>query len=114
MPSGDAPPELVLVAATPVPSVLIRPTVLFGESAKMRVLPGPDAMPTGLETDSLAVGAGLYSSMWPTVPTGGFAAEAFPPPGAQKKRPGATTGRTAMRASAPPLGDQPAGSGMQK
>ena len=102
-----------MVAATPVPSVLIRPTVLFGESAKMRVLPGPDVMPTGLETDSLADGAELYSSMWPTVPAGGFAAKAFPPPGAQKKRPEATTARTTMRDSAPDMGNRRAVSGIQ-
>src|SRR5260370_20612446 len=113
MPSGDAPPELVVVAATPVRSVLIRPTVLLGASTKMRVLPGPDAMPTGLETDSLADGAELYSSMWPTVPTGGFAAKAFPPPGAQKKRPEATTARTTMRGSAPDMGDRRAVSSLQ-
>src|SRR5436309_2936479 len=114
MPSGDAPPEFVLVATIPVPSVLIRPTVLLGSSTKMRVLPGPDVMPTGSETDSLADGAELYSSMWPNVPTGGLgAAKALPPPGAQKKRTEATKARTTMRDSAPDMGNRRAVSGIQ-
>jgi len=104
---------VVFVVASPVPSVLIRPTVLFVESTKIRVLPVPAAMPTGSETDSLAVGAELYSSMWPTLPTGGFAAKALPAPGAQKKTAEATNARTTRRDSAPKRGNRRADSDIQ-
>src|SRR3979411_3357022 len=100
MPTGKAPAEGVGKAVTPVPSVLIRPTVLFGASTKTSVFPGPFVIPTGLDGVALTVAA-LNSSM---VPTG--AAKAVPRPGAQKKRPEATKARTTKRDSAPERGNR--------
>src|SRR5256885_6174674 len=109
MPSGVAPGLLVAVPTNPVPSRLMRPIALPVESVKIMVLPGPAVMPTGLDALALTVAA-ANSSMWPKVPTGGVgAAEGFPPPRTQKKRPQATTARTTMRDNAPHMGDRRAG-----
>src|SRR2546422_973219 len=109
-----SPPAAVVVILPMLPVAFSVYHMLLGSPDGPAVMPpGPDAMPTGLETDSLADGAELYSSKWPTVPTGGFAAKAVPPPGAQKKRLEAANARTTMRDSAPDMGNRRAVSGIQ-
>jgi hypothetical protein len=112
MPTGSAPlvpNEGVGKAVTPVPSVLIRPTLLFGASAKRRVFPGPAVMPTGL--DALALTPVAAANSW-IEPTGGLA-KAVPAPGTQKKAAEATNARTTKRDSTPERGNRRADSDIQ-
>src|SRR6267143_6673784 len=112
MPSGAAPGELVAVPTSPVPPVPIRPTALPAESTKIRVFPGPAAMPTGLAV--VLTVAAANSSMWPTLPTGGLGeAKAVPAPGTQKKAAEATNARTTKRDSTPEGGNRRADSDIQ-